>query len=232
MVNSGFGEERNSGFLAGAERRIKLTELFLSLQGESLSSGSPTVFIRFTGCPLRCSYCDTAYAFDGGAYRDQSDIVAETLDYGVRHVTVTGGEPLAQKEPCLSLLTKLCNEGLIVSLETGGEREVSAVDHRVIKVMDYKTPGSGEEHRNRYENIAFLNPQDQIKFVICDRRDYEWTKALIKTRNLQQVCHLLLSPSYGQLSPKILAEWVLEDRLPVQMQIQLHKLLWGEEPGR
>lgn len=214
------------------QTRIKLTEMFLSLQGEGLSVGLPTVFVRFTGCPLRCSYCDTSYAFYGGNYRQLDGVVEAVLGYGVSHVTITGGEPMAQKQACLELMERLCDQNLKVSLETSGERDLSEVDPRVVKVMDFKTPGSGEEQRNRYDNIKTLNPQDQIKFVICDRIDYEWSKRLIKEWGLEKVCHLLFSPSFNQVEPKELADWILQDRLPVRMQLQLHKLLWGNEPGR
>jgi 7-carboxy-7-deazaguanine synthase len=211
--------------------RIRISEIFLSLQGESRSVGWPTVFVRLTGCPLRCGYCDTTYAFQGGEWWDLAAVVEKVKSYGVRHVTVTGGEPLAQKS-CLPLLAQLCDAGYEVSLETSGALEVSEVDPRVIKVMDLKTPGSGEEAKNRWENLAHLTQQDQIKFVICDRNDYDWAKAAILQHQLAGRCELLISPSAGQLAPRELAEWMLADRLPVRFQLQLHKILWGEERGR
>ena len=211
--------------------RVRLSEIFLSLQGESRSVGWPTVFVRLTGCPLRCGYCDTSYAFQGGEWRELPAILAEVAAYGVRHVTVTGGEPLAQKN-CLPLLAQLCDAGYDVSLETSGALDVAEVDPRVVKVMDLKTPGSGEEAKNRWENLNHLTPRDQIKFVICDRNDYEWAKAAIAQHELASRCELLMSPSAGRLPPRELAEWILADRLPVRFQVQLHKILWGEERGR
>jgi 7-carboxy-7-deazaguanine synthase len=211
--------------------RIRISEIFLSLQGESRSVGWPTVFVRLTGCPLRCGYCDTTYAFQGGEWWDLAAVVEKVKSYGVRHVTVTGGEPLAQKS-CLPLLAQLCDAGYEVSLETSGALDVSEVDPRVIKVMDLKTPGSGEEAKNRWENLAHLTQQDQIKFVICDRNDYDWSKAVIAQHQLAACCELLMSPSFGQIQPRELAEWIIEDRLPVRFQLQLHKILWGEERGR
>ena len=226
------GKRRETGRLPGAPRRIRLTEIFLSLQGEGLTTGVPTVFIRFTGCPLRCRYCDTAYAFHGGAYQTLDEVIRAATGYGVSHVTVTGGEPMAQKTACLQLLRELCNLGLHVSLETSGERDLSEVDRRVCKVMDIKTPGSGEQARNRYENIQYLGRRDQVKFVLCDRADYEWSRQLVRERALQDTCTVLFSPVHGELPPADLAEWILQDRLPVRMQLQLHKILWGDEPGR
>ncbi len=211
--------------------KLRITEIFLSLQGESRSVGLPTVFVRLTGCPLRCGYCDTAYAFDGGEWMTLETIQQRVADYGVRHVTVTGGEPLAQKA-CLALLSGLCDAGNEVSLETSGALDISGVDARVIKVMDLKTPGSGECERNLYSNIEWLSLHDQVKFVICDRADYEWAKAMLKQHRLAQRCELLFSPSHGQLPARELADWIVADRLPVRFQIQLHKLLWDEEQGR
>jgi 7-carboxy-7-deazaguanine synthase len=211
--------------------RLRITEIFHSLQGESRSVGVPTVFVRLTGCPLRCGYCDTTYAFQGGEWMEIDAILAEVARYGTRYVTVTGGEPLAQKD-CLELLTKLCDAGYQVSLETSGALDVSAVDPRVIRILDLKTPGSGEQARNRLENLDHLSPQDQIKFVLCDRADYEWTVAMLKAHDLSSRCEVLFSPVHGQLAARDLADWILADRLPVRLQIQLHKYLWGEERGR
>jgi 7-carboxy-7-deazaguanine synthase len=210
---------------------LRITEIFLSLQGESRTVGIPTVFVRLTGCPLRCLYCDTSYAFKGGEPVELADVLARVADYGVRHVTVTGGEPLAQAA-CLDLLTALCDEGYEVSLETSGALDVSAVDPRVVKVLDLKAPGSGESDRNRYANLEHLSAEDQVKFVICDRADYDWAKAQLAARGLASRCELLFSPAYGQLPAHTLAEWILHDRLPVRFQIQLHKVLWGEARGR
>lgn len=211
--------------------QLRTTEIFLSLQGEACTAGMPTVFVRLTGCPLRCSYCDTAYAFSGGRGLDIEDICAEVAGYGVHHVTVTGGEPLAQKG-CRTLLTRLADSGHEVSLETSGAMDVSGVDPRVVKVMDLKTPASGEMERNLYPNIEYLTTRDQVKFVICDRPDYEWASAMLERLRLAERCEILFSPSHGQLNPRELADWVVADRLPVRFQIQLHKYLWGEEPGR
>jgi len=211
--------------------RLRITEIFLSLQGESRSVGWPTVFIRLTGCPLRCGYCDTTYAFQGGEWRSLDDVLARTADFGVRHVTVTGGEPLAQKA-CLPLLTRLCDAGYAVSLETSGALDVARVDPRVVKVMDLKTPGSGEVERNRYCNLEHLNPRDQIKFVLCDRADYDWARGQLEKYELPEICEVLFSPVQGRLAPRELADWIVADRLPVRFQIQLHKYLWGDSPGK
>lgn len=211
--------------------RLRITEIFLSLQGESRTVGIPTVFIRFTGCPLRCLYCDTAYAFKGGEPVDLAEVLARAAEYGVRHVTVTGGEPLAQAA-CLDLLAALCDEGYEVSLETSGALDVAGVDPRVVKVLDLKTPASGECGKNLLANLAHLSSQDQVKFVICDRADYDWASEQIDEHRLAERCEVLFSPSYGQLEPHVLAEWILHDRLPVRFQIQLHKVLWGEVRGR
>jgi len=211
--------------------RLRVTEIFLSLQGESRTVGIPTVFVRLTGCPLRCLYCDTAYAFTGGEPVELAAVLERVAGYGVRHVTVTGGEPLAQAG-CLGLLTALCDAGYAVSLETSGALDVSAVDPRVVKVLDLKAPGSGESDRNRYANLEHLSAEDQVKFVICDRADYDWAKAQLTTHGLASRCELLFSPAYGQLPAHALAEWILHDRLPVRFQIQLHKVLWGEARGR
>jgi len=218
--------------LPGAlNERLRISEIFLSLQGESTSMGLPTVFVRLTGCPLRCHYCDTEYAFRGGESLSLPDILTRVTGFQVRYVTVTGGEPLAQPA-CLPLLRQLCDAGYNVSLETSGSLDVSQVDVRVVKVLDLKTPGSGEVERNRYRNLDYLVRRDQIKFVICDRVDYEWACSQIDTRRLVGRCELLFSPAWQQQDATRLAEWVLADRLPVRVQIQLHKLLWGDEPGR
>ena len=210
---------------------LRVTEIFHSLQGETSRVGLPTVFVRLTGCPLRCGYCDTAYAFHGGASLTLEHILHEVAGYDTRYVTVTGGEPLAQKA-CLLLLTVLADRGYSVSLETSGALDVSNVDARVSRIVDIKTPGSGEVEKNRWENLVHLNARDEIKFVICDEPDYGWARDILAERKLDRVCAVLFSPSYGQLSASALAEWVLRDRLPVRLQVQLHKVLWGEEPGR
>ena len=210
---------------------LRITEIFLSLQGETRSVGIPTVFVRLTGCPLRCGYCDTAYAFSGGEWLEQEQILDKVAALGARHVTVTGGEPLAQK-PCLPLLTRLCDAGYSVSLETSGALDIAAVDSRVSRVMDIKTPGSGEASRNLADNIVLLTAHDQLKFVLCDRNDYDWAKDMLMTQNLATRCEVLFSPSYEQLPATTLADWILADRLPVRLQIQLHKYLWGNVPGK
>ncbi len=211
--------------------RLRVSEIFLSLQGESLSQGLPTVFVRLTGCPLRCSYCDTEYAFSGGEWRELDEILAEVAEYQVAQVTVTGGEPLAQPN-CPLLLTRLCDADHKVSLETSGALDIAEIDSRVVRVMDLKTPASGEEGRNLYANLAHLGRRDQVKFVIADRNDYRWARELIRDRNLNQRCPLLMLPVHQSLHPRQLAEWILQDRLPVRLQIQLHKSLWGDEKGR
>ena len=211
--------------------RLKITEIFLSLQGEARDAGWPTVFVRLTGCPLRCSYCDTAYAFHGGQWREIDAILTEVGSYGVRHVCVTGGEPLAQKR-CLSLLSRLCDAGYAVSLETSGALDIGGVDPRVSRVLDIKTPASGEAGRNRWENLSLLTPHDQVKFVICSRADYEWAREVLHARALHVRCDVLFSPSKSELPPTELADWIVADRLPVKFQMQLHKLLWNDEPGR
>lgn len=214
-----------------AEKTLRITEIFFSLQGESRTVGLPTVFVRLTGCPLRCDYCDTAYAFTGGETMTIGDVLAAVRRHPARYVTVTGGEPLAQKD-CHVLLAALCDAGYEVSLETGGALDVAAVDPRVVKVLDLKTPGSGESAKNRLENLAHLTPRDQIKFVICDRADYDWTRQMIASHSLAAKCELLLSPAWGRQDPAQLAEWILADGLPVRLQVQLHKILWGEARGR
>ena len=223
--------QRQQTIQAHAADALRITEIFYSLQGEARTVGWPTVFVRLTGCPLRCGYCDTSYAFQGGEWYPLADILAEVARHQPRYVTVTGGEPLAQRA-CLGLLTGLCDAGYQVSLETSGALDVAPVDPRVVKVMDLKTPGSGELARNRYENLAYLRPQDQLKFVICDRTDYEWSKAMLEQHGLAARTEVLFSPGYGTLAPRALAEWILADHLPVRFQLQLHKLLWGETPGR
>jgi 7-carboxy-7-deazaguanine synthase len=214
-----------------AAERLRLTEIFLSLQGESRSVGWPTVFVRLTGCPLRCQYCDTAYAFQGGEWWEIEAILAEVARHGVRHVCVTGGEPLAQKR-CLALLQKLCDAGYQVSLETSGAIDISEVDPRVVRVVDLKTPGSKEQHRNLLGNIALLSAHDQVKFVLCSREDYDWAKDMLVEHRLAERCEVLFSPSYDEVAPRELAEWILADKLPVRFQLQLHKQLWGEAQGR
>ena len=215
---------------ASNAQRLKITEIFFSLQGEAATVGWPTVFVRLTGCPLRCVYCDTAYAFTGGEWMTMDEIVARVAGYNADYVTVTGGEPLAQAN-CVSLLTLLCDEGYNVSLETSGAIDISKVDTRVSRVVDIKSPASGEQHRNRWENIPLLTSHDQIKFVVCDRNDYEWAKTIIDQYKLSDICDVLLSPSFGQLHVKELAEWILQDRLSVRFQTQLHKMIWGDVPG-
>jgi 7-carboxy-7-deazaguanine synthase len=209
--------------------RLKITEIFYSLQGEADTAGIPTTFVRLTGCPLRCQYCDTAYAFHGGEWWEVDAIVARVRELGTRYVCVTGGEPLAQKT-CAELLTRLVEEGFRVSLETSGAMSLEAVDARVVKVVDVKTPGSGEERRNRYDELSRLDSKDLVKFVICGREDYEWSRA--KLKELALGCTVLFSPSAAELPARALADWILEDRLPVRFQIQLHKVLWGDTPGK
>jgi 7-carboxy-7-deazaguanine synthase len=211
--------------------RLKITEVFHSLQGEADSVGVPTTFIRLTGCPLRCQYCDTTYAFHGGDWWSIEDLIRRVRELGSRYVCVTGGEPLAQKS-CLELLSRLCDEGLRVSLETSGAMPLEGVDPRVVLVVDVKTPGSGEERRNRYGELDRLQPKDQTKFVICSREDYEWSRGKVRELGLADRCSVLFSPSHEQLEARELADWILEDRLPVRFQIQLHKYLWGNVPGK
>jgi len=215
----------------GGAVRLKITEIFYSLQGEADTVGFPTVFVRLTGCPLRCQFCDTAYAFHGGEWRSVDEILACVGEFAPRFVCVTGGEPLAQKN-CLPLLTRLCDAGYRVSLETSGAMPIQDVDARVVRVVDVKTPGSGEDRRNRYGDLGLLRPEEQIKFVICDRNDYEWSRAKVDELALAQRCQVLFSPSAGQLPPHELADWILADRLPVRFQMQLHKVLWGNTPGK
>ncbi|MCE7031130.1 7-carboxy-7-deazaguanine synthase QueE [Lysobacter sp. GX 14042] len=216
---------------AASPERLRLTEIFLSLQGESRSIGWPTVFVRLTGCPLRCTYCDTAYAFHGGDWWDYDGILAEVAGHGVRHVCVTGGEPLAQKR-CPELLRRLCDAGYEVSLETSGAMDIGVVDTRVSRVLDIKTPGSGEVGRNLWDNLGKLTAHDQVKFVVCSREDYEWARGVLAEHRLADTCEVLFSPSFGQVDATALADWIVADRLPVRFQVQLHKLLWNDEPGR
>jgi len=211
--------------------RLRVNEIFHSLQGEANAVGFPTVFVRLTGCPLRCHYCDTEYAFHAGDWHDLQAIAAKVREFGTRHVCVTGGEPLAQPN-CLKLLKCLCDEGFDVSLETSGAMGVGAVDARVARVVDVKTPDSGEAARNRLANFPLLTARDQLKFVICSRADYEWSRAFIGQHGLGDKCQILFSPSYKQISPAVLADWILADRLSVRFQLQLHKVLWGDVPGK
>jgi len=214
-----------------AGQTLRITEIFYSLQGEARTVGLPTVFVRLTGCPLRCLYCDTEYAFSGGELFSIDEIAGRVAGFAPRYVTVTGGEPLAQKT-CLPLLERLCDAGYEVSLETSGAMSVAGVDERVVKVLDLKTPASGELARNDYGNIPLLTQRDQVKFVICDRADYEWARFKLDEYQLaQRVSDVLFSPSHGQLSGRELAEWILADNLPVRLQLQLHKLLWNDAPG-
>ncbi|RDH84922.1 MAG: 7-carboxy-7-deazaguanine synthase QueE [endosymbiont of Galathealinum brachiosum] len=213
------------------ESRLRITEIFYSLQGESSFVGLPTVFIRLTGCPLRCGYCDTAYAFSGGEWMQISEIVRQIKQYKTTTVCVTGGEPLAQR--CSGdLLKQLCDEGYQVSIETSGSIDISSVDSRVVKVMDIKTPGSGEESKNRYENIQHLTQKDEVKFVLCDREDYEWSKEVINKYKLSEKAQILFSPVHDGVVPADLADWIISDQLNVRFQFQLHKFLWDNEPGR
>ena len=211
--------------------RLRITEIFLSLQGEGRAVGWPTVFVRLTGCPLRCGYCDTTYAFKGGEWQEQDDILQQVAAFAVGHVCVTGGEPLAQ-QGCDDLLSALCDAGYNVSIETSGALDVSGIDSRVIRVMDLKTPGSGEEARNLYDNLVHLEAKDQVKFVICDEADYRWSCAQLERFDLAARCEVLFSPSFEQLGARDLADWIVRDRLPVRFQYQLHKFLWGDQAGR
>ncbi len=211
--------------------RLRINEIFHSLQGEADAVGFRTVFVRLTGCPLRCRYCDTEYAFHAGEWHDIEDIVHRVEQFATPHVCVTGGEPLAQPN-CRLLLTRLCDAGHTVSLETSGALDIAGVDDRVSRVVDVKTPGSGESARNRLENFERLTRRDQVKFVICSREDFDWSKAYLEEHSLPGRCQVLFSPSYAQISPQDLAEWILAERLPVRFQLQLHKILWGDIPGK
>lgn len=230
-------ERRRPGRAAiAAAATLRVTEIFYSVQGESTLVGLPTVFLRLTGCPLRCRYCDTAYAFTGGETMTQAQVLARVAalhggEGAGRYVTVTGGEPLAQAGT-RALLAALCDRGYAVSLETSGALPLAGIDPRVVKVVDLKTPGSGEAPRNRYQDLALLGPRDQVKIVVCDRDDYEWARERIAALDLPRRCEVLLSAAYGELDARLLAEWILADRLPVRLQVQLHKLLWGDVPGR
>ena len=226
-------ENSKLGSVAQQQSQIELriNEIFFSIQGESSKVGLPTVFIRLTGCPLRCSYCDTAYAFHDGEKMSIDAIINKTSQYRARHVTITGGEPLAQKS-CHELLARLCDEGFQVSLETSGAIDIASVDERVMKIMDIKTPGSSEVRKNNFKNIACLTNKDQIKFVISDHSDYEWSKQKMNELKLTDICEVLLSPEHEALSPTDLAEWMLEDKLNARLQVQLHKYLWGNVPGK
>jgi 7-carboxy-7-deazaguanine synthase len=210
---------------------LRVTEIFHSLQGETSRVGLPTAFVRLTGCPLRCGYCDTTYAFHGGETRTLGEVLTAVGRYGTRYVTVTGGEPLAQRN-CLPLLRLLCEAGYAVSLETSGALDVAGVDPRVAKILDIKTPGSGEVGRNRWSNLAHVHVSDELKFVLCDEADYDWARRQLVERQLDRRCTVLFSPACPQLAPVQLAEWILRDRLPVRFQMQLHKVLWGNTPGR
>jgi 7-carboxy-7-deazaguanine synthase len=216
---------------AAKRERLRINEIFHSLQGEADSVGFRTVFVRLTGCPLRCRYCDTEYAFHAGDWQDLDSIVESVRKFDATHVCVTGGEPLAQPN-CLVLLERLCDAGFQVSLETSGAMSIADVDPRVVRVVDVKTPESGEAARNRVENFPLLTPRDQVKFVVCSREDYDWSKAYLEEHALSARCQVLFSPSYTQLPAASLADWILEDRLPVRFQLQLHKVLWGDVPGK
>jgi 7-carboxy-7-deazaguanine synthase len=211
--------------------RLRINEIFHSLQGEADAVGFRTVFVRLTGCPLRCQYCDTEYAFHAGDWHDIDAVLERVRSFGARHVCVTGGEPLAQPN-CLPLLTRLCDAGFDVSLETSGAMNIAAVDPRVVRVVDVKTPGSRESARNLPQNFALLTARDQVKFVICSREDFDWSKAYLSKHDLTQRCQVLFSPSFTEVTPTALAEWILADRLDVRFQLQLHKVLWGDVPGK
>jgi 7-carboxy-7-deazaguanine synthase len=226
----GAAQDEREPAVARAER-LRVNEIFYSLQGEADAVGYPTVFVRLTGCPLRCRYCDTEYAFYDGQWSDVGAVLARVAGFGAHHVCVTGGEPLAQPN-CARLLTALCDAEYRVSLETSGALDTSVVDPRVAVVLDVKTPGSGEERRNRLENLALLSPKDQVKFVICSRADYEWSRAFVLDHALAGRCQILFSPSFHEVAPSMLADWILADRLQVRFQLQLHKILWGDVPGK
>lgn len=216
---------------ANLQLQLRITEIFFSLQGETSTMGLPTVFVRLTGCPLRCQYCDTAYAFSGGEWMSIADIQKQVSQYNTKYVTVTGGEPLAQPN-CSALLARLCDQGYQVSLETSGALALDDVDMRVNKIMDIKTPDSNEQDKNLWRNLQILSANDQIKFVICSEQDYQWSKKQLQQHKLDAICEVLFSPSYQQIAPEQLAGWVLRDQLPVRFQMQLHKLLWGDQPGK
>lgn len=214
-----------------AEPALRISEIFYSLQGESTRVGLPTVFIRLTGCPLRCTYCDTSYAYEGGTTQRLTEILAQAVSFRAHYITVTGGEPLAQKN-CLPLLKMLCDAGFSVSLETGGALDIAAVDARVSRILDIKTPGSGEMEKNRWNNLEALTPHDEIKIVLCDQADYLWASAILLEKKLVEKCPVSFSAVQDSLEPALLADWILRDRLPVRLQIQLHKLLWPNERAR
>ena len=217
--------------LVATSERLRINEIFHSLQGEADAVGYPTVFVRLTGCPLRCQYCDTEYAFHEGHWLDLDAILDKVRSFNTQHVCVTGGEPLAQPN-CRTLLARLCEDGFMVSLETSGAMDISGLDARVARVVDVKTPGSREAQRNRIDNFGLLTQHDQLKFVICSREDFDWSKAFIQEHALAGRCQILFSPSYKQIAPALLADWILADRLPVRFQLQLHKVLWGDIPGK
>lgn len=214
-----------------AAERLRITEVFHSLQGEALASGMPTVFVRLTGCPLRCTYCDSEYAFHGGEWFDFDTLIDQVAGFGATHVCVTGGEPLAQPN-CRAFLERLCDAGYDVSLETSGAIDIAGIDPRVSRVVDLKTPASGECLRNRWQNLEVLTDHDQLKFVVCDRADFDWAVQCIRERDLVGRCTIWMSPSWGVVEPRELAQWILESGLPVRLQLQLHKLLWGDVPGK
>ena len=220
----------NNGFESMDLESLRITEIFYSLQGESLTSGLPTVFIRLTGCPLRCNYCDTEYAFTGGERMTIEEICQQVATYECRQICVTGGEPLAQK-PCIDLMARLCDLGYSVSIETSGALAIEDIDARVVRVMDLKTPNSGEMIKNRMQNIQFLTAKDQVKFVICNERDYQWSKMQVAEHKLDRICTVLFSPSHHEQDAADLAAWILKDKLQVRMQVQLHKVLWGDKQG-
>ena len=229
-VNASDANVATTASATTAAERLRITEIFHSIQGEADAIGWRTVFVRLTGCPLRCVWCDTEYSFYGGNWRDIDDILAEVASHGAKHVCVTGGEPLAQKR-CLTLLRKLCDADYEVSLETSGAIDVSDVDPRVRKVMDLKAPDSGESKRNLWSNLDHLLAHDQVKIVIASRADYEWARDAVAEHAIDKRCMVLFSPVNGAVEPRALAEWIIEDKLPVRFQLQLHKLLWHDAPG-
>jgi 7-carboxy-7-deazaguanine synthase len=231
MTHSSAVLEKGAHASAALKETLRITEIFHSLQGETSRIGLPTVFVRLTGCPLRCGYCDTTYAFHGGTALAIGEILRQVASFATPYVTVTGGEPLAQKN-CRTLLALLADRGYSVSLETSGALDIAGLDPRISRIVDVKTPASGEEHRNRWANLALLTPNDELKFVLCDESDYDWARGVLVERRLDRLCPVLFSPAHGRLEPALLAEWILRDRLPVRMQVQLHKLLWGDVAGR